>query len=48
MCAKWPTSTPTCSYNWSDSFCATYRAFFSSFSTPFLYPNTTFRAGDGA
>lgn len=36
-------STPTCSYNWSDTFCAVYRSYFSSFSTPFLYPNSTFR-----
>lgn len=38
-----PSSSPTCSYNWSDTFCATYRAYFSSFTTPYIYPSVTFR-----
>ncbi len=39
-----PTATTViCPYNWSDVNCANYRAFFSSFSTPFNYPTTTFR-----
>jgi Ca2+-binding RTX toxin-like protein len=38
-----PSRAPTCSYYWTDAFCATYRAYFSSFTTPFLYPTVTFR-----
>lgn len=38
-------TTPTCSYNWSDAFCASWRALASSYQTPFIYPSTTFRAG---
>ena len=36
-------TTPNCSVNWSDAFCATLRAFSSSFETGYIYPSTTFR-----
>jgi Ca2+-binding RTX toxin-like protein len=36
-------STPSCSYTWSDAFCASWRALASSFQTGFIYPSTTFR-----
>ena len=41
------TTTQPCSYNWSEAFCATMRAFTSSFQTRFIYPTTTFRVPAG-